>query len=139
MRTPLSAVGSFLSKALANPSVTRVETNPVPAASRFLKVMVAGRGEPVQRMPVSARVANSPCDGTPTLNGLLTGLRLMRIVLGAPLIANVANTACREPAPSWLALPRILVSRNDTAPEAGRVNDSPLKLKELAVCSRPGT
>src|SRR5690242_5998746 len=100
IRTPLSAPGSFLSNAEPNPSVTRVETNAEPAASRLLKLIVEGSGEPTQRMPVEASVASSPRAGDPTASWLVFTIV---IELGEPALnASVARIGCGEPGPSWL-------------------------------------
>ena len=47
---PLSAVPRRFSKALANPSVTRVETNRVPALIKLVSQALAARGQQVARL-----------------------------------------------------------------------------------------
>src|SRR5437773_1406109 len=137
MRMPVSAPGSFFSKAVGNPSVRRVEAKCVPAARRLLKLMVEGNAEPVQRIPPPARVERRPRTGTPTLRGLVLGPILPTIVLGTPLMVGVASTGVAEPTPNWLTLPRRFVRRRATPPDTGIVIEIPLKATELAVCKRP--
>src|SRR5207248_5285365 len=133
-RMPVSAPGSFFSKAVGNPSVRRVEAKRVPAARRLLKLMVVGKIEPVQRRPPPASVERRPRTGTPTLRGLVLGLILPIIELGTPLTESVASTGVAEPIPNWLTLPRRFVRRRATPPDAGTVIEIPLKATELAVC-----
>src|SRR3954467_13287588 len=115
MRIPASFVPAFFWNESGKPSVTRVETNRVPPASRFAKLIVVGKAEPLQRMPVVARVASRPRVGTPTLSGVV----LLITPIGMLVIDSTAWIACWKPAAVWLTFPRRLLIRRLTFWVAG--------------------
>ena len=75
-RTPLFAskllASDFGANELANPSVTRVDENAVPAASRAENPILPGSGEPCcEQISLPEKPAANPACGAATVNVLL--------------------------------------------------------------------
>ena len=83
--------------------------------------MVAGSGDPTQRMVVLDPLASNPRCGTATTTELLT-----RVMVLSPLSASDATTAW--PVAMLVAAPRRLSIRIVTVPDGGVVKLKPLRL-----------
>src|SRR5579885_448177 len=119
IRTPLSAPtllqSDFGAKALAKPSVMRVEANVVPLAIRLEKEMFSGRGDAIcAQISWLNCAASSPGCGAPTMK--LVAVNAATPPLALPSNERNALTNALGASIFWLALPRRLAMRKSAAP-----------------------